>query len=290
MIPASLDNERGFWERREIVEINDLTLGRIGGMALRSPPVLAHGWEAWPRFDDVRDRIARLVATTFADGARWGFKDPRTVMTLALWRDVIGEMDFVVCVRRAEEVVASVQRAAPHERDDVLTQWWLDVNARALRETVGSRRLLVFYEDWFRDPGAVVDRLAGFLHGDGWAVDESVRAEVEAFFDPSLRRASARPDGGNPEVPEADAMYNLLRMAASTGSSDPETEERHAVVAETLAHGHRERMVAGAEGARLQERLDALEGWLEAMKMSLSWRLTAPLRAAKQTVRRYGER
>ncbi len=65
MLEASSLNPKGFWEQREIVELNEEVLVALGG-AWWDPPPRPPGWEASPQLEPFRSRIAELVERWFA--------------------------------------------------------------------------------------------------------------------------------------------------------------------------------------------------------------------------------
>src|SRR5262249_24715621 len=74
------DNPKEYRDSRPILDINDEILGRLGGN-WHEPPPMPPGWEVSAEFADLRRRARALVAQDFAS-ADWGWKDPRTCLTL----------------------------------------------------------------------------------------------------------------------------------------------------------------------------------------------------------------
>jgi hypothetical protein len=316
LMEATKQNERGFWENNEIYRLNEDLLGVLGGSWYR-PPELSTGWECDQRLEELYERAAGVVGALALGGRRWGFKDPRTIVLLPFWQRVIGEMDYLICVRRPHAFVRSVEAIAPPGgAPHVSASLWLDMNASAISHTVDARRMLLFYEDWFEEPRSLAGRMAAFIHGCTPVVGAEALHAVVAFVDPTLRRADAR--GQLPELSEAselDAMYAHLRLIARHDSDDHEARRRESLMAQALAGSYRLRrrladdleqaretaaaLRAEAEAVRAQA--SALEQTqdelgveltrqrqrLEAIKRSNSWRMTAPLRFARRRVRRH---
>src|SRR5690606_30090775 len=139
----------------------------------------AAGWERAPELEPLRARARRLLAEHFSDAPVWGFKDPRTSLTLPFWRTVVDRpMAFVVCVRSPADAVASALRRGLTD----LHRWhyaerWLDYTSHALSNTAGDDRLIVFYDDALRDPARETRRLAAFL-GLGEPSERQLRETV----------------------------------------------------------------------------------------------------------------
>jgi hypothetical protein len=215
LMPPSEQNRLGYWENMSIYRINEQLLEHFGGSWYR-PPALPTGWVDDQRLDALRGQAVRVVDELARPQRPWGFKDPRTIVLLPFWRQVIGEMDYVICVRRAQAVVQSVNRLdVPGAEPRATAKLWLDMNAAALVQTLGERRMFLFYEDWFDDARRVVLQLSAFIHGAGATSDEDAVTEVETVFDRELSRAHARAEfAGLATAPELDAMYAYLRLIA----------------------------------------------------------------------------
>src|SRR5262245_43048537 len=93
MLPPADDNPGGFWEHAEVVALNDAALDRVGA-AWDSPP-------EHPGFDAARDLQprARALIGRFDGYDAWGWKDPRTSLTLPFWRLLLPDLRVVVVVR-----------------------------------------------------------------------------------------------------------------------------------------------------------------------------------------------
>ncbi|MBI1757068.1 MAG: sulfotransferase [Fimbriimonas ginsengisoli] len=111
-----IDNPDGYWENVKITALNDAILAALGGSAM-APPMLKPGWSDDPRVAPLRKQ-AQEIATSFA--GNWGWKDPRTMVTLELWQRILPEARYVVIVRNPLEVALSfavrnqwIKRARP---------------------------------------------------------------------------------------------------------------------------------------------------------------------------------
>jgi hypothetical protein len=75
-------NRKGNRENQDIVDLNDDILQYSGG-SWDDPP-------AKLRFTAEHLQRARDLIASFPADMRWGFKDPRALLTLPLWREVLG--------------------------------------------------------------------------------------------------------------------------------------------------------------------------------------------------------
>jgi hypothetical protein len=96
-------NPRGNYENRSCITINDGILSRSGGTWHNPPGVVT----ALPEdFSRMRCFCQALKQGMPAEYQRWGWKDPRTVLTLDLWIHAIAEEPFIVGSLRHPSAVA----------------------------------------------------------------------------------------------------------------------------------------------------------------------------------------
>jgi hypothetical protein len=210
MLPPAPDNPKGFWEHRELVAINDEILGRFDG-SWDSPPALPDQWETSARLEDLRARARDVIDTELAGSALWGWKDPRTCLTLAFWQTLLPSLQHVVCVRDPLAVARSLHRRQAFSIQKTSTLWTA-YTASACRQSSGRPRLVMFFEDLMSDPERELsrlarfvgapDRLAGALEGMKDFLDESLYRHR-----PRLTQSVRDPDLAFP----AKALYLALR-------------------------------------------------------------------------------
>jgi hypothetical protein len=284
LAPVETDNPKGYWEQQAIRSLNDELLAVAGGDWAR-PPALEPGWERAPELDALRQRAQTTLETHYPQDRMWAWKDPRACLTLPFWRTVVDPVAYVICVRDPLEVAASLHRRDPVAHPDADSiALWLRHNSDALRHTTGVKRLFLRFEDWFDAPDRQMTRLARFLDAD--EPSAKVMARVHSFVEHELRHH--RVEELRADVPlEARVMHVLLlELAGEAATARPAFEE----IATELwdAYDHRRR-----EMRRLAEQLDDCGAELRRTHATLasvldtsSWRLTAPLRAARRHLRR----
>ena len=195
--------------------------------------MLPAGWPRDPRLTLVTEQASALIAHQFAATPTWGWKDPRTCLTLPFWQRIVGPMDYVVCLRDPVSVAASLEArngmtAAHAER------LWLAYVQASLAHTSGGRRLLVFYEDVMADWRSELGRMASFLGSPARADDPRVISDVATFVDRELCHHRVSPgalaaDEGVSFV--AKGLYLALRAYAprapmGSGATDARAHTR----------------------------------------------------------------
>jgi Sulfotransferase family len=232
MLPTNPDdNARGYWEQQEIYEINEEILRTFGG-TWGHPPDLPPGWEHSPALAEVRDQARGSLTTLFGDREqRWAWKDPRASVTLPFWQDLVGDMDYVLCVRNPADVAASLAKRGNEElkfEDSVAL--WLRYLRAALDGTRESRRLILRYEDYFTNTERQIQRLTEFVYGPGTHLSDEIHDRVVSFIEPELWHNRDTLEGAvsiREVSPEAADLYAHLATNASAGQSLPEPDTHH---------------------------------------------------------------
>ncbi len=215
MPPAADNNRSGFWEHKGIADLNEEIFAALSEspppylQGWRWPPELGPGWEDDPRLEPHRNAAAAILRASF--GRRrgpWGWKDPRTSLTLAFWQGLVNEMRYVVCVRHPLDVAASLEARDGMPVEESL-RLWTRYMAAAVEGTEGRPRTFVAYESYFPDWRTQSGRLADFL-GLAQAGDDQLAA-IGAHIDASLRHHRS---GGGELPAECATLYDELTRLA----------------------------------------------------------------------------
>lgn len=152
-------NPFGHFEDIRFIELNDRILAAAGGDWLHVPAAD----EILMQADAFQAEIQRLLATDRAGS--WGWKDPRTCLTLDLFFPYIENPNFIVCHRDADEIAASL-----HKRDGLPLDRGLALKAvydRRMEEFFarhpGLPRLDLDYRETLNNPQASVQEIVEFL-------------------------------------------------------------------------------------------------------------------------------
>lgn len=195
-------NRKGNRENQQVMDLNEAVLAASYGAWDRPPGRLSWDTGLMAR----RDRIIESLAAD-SGGAAWGFKDPRTLLTLAFWQERLADARFVGTFRHPAQVARSLTARDPAMPWSLALDLWLTYNQRLLALQEGMAFPLIDFDTAPDRYVATVDALAFKLGlpGNASAADE--------FFEPALR-TKALPDGG--EVPAAHhAALAALRRAAA---------------------------------------------------------------------------
>jgi GT2 family glycosyltransferase len=210
----------GFREHRNVIQLNEEILSRFGG-AWHHPPELQDRWEEDPGLDDLRGRALDLIGA-LGNRGQWGWKDPRTCLTLPFWQSLVPSLACVVCLRHPLDAArslafhASAQRNLAAPLDDAL-DLWLRYTHDVLRHTEGKARAIVFPDDLVYDWHAELPRLARFV---GTVAEPDVEADVATFVDSALwhhRNVDVELDAQRPLAHESFRVYESLRREYGPG-------------------------------------------------------------------------
>lgn len=214
LMPAQAhDNPLGYWEHRSITQLNDDILATLGGRWDR-PPATPDDWWKQPRFDRLRERASTL-ATALAQEGRWGWKDPRTCLTLPFWLDLLPDLEVVLCLRHPLEIAWSMSRGGDGRTlltADTLSLW-AAYNTELLRHVPGERVTTTHYASYFYDGETELRRVLDRLQMD---VGEDLIERAVATITPDLRHA-CYPDlaSSRSEVPaQILALWDTLTAGA----------------------------------------------------------------------------
>jgi hypothetical protein len=358
LAPGEADNPRGYWEPRWMVELNDEILTKLSTVWWR-PLQAEPGWERSSDFDELRERARRLLKEKFGTAPLWGWKDPRTTLTLPFWKELVPDARYVICLRNPADAISSIQRRPdPQLSIGAWGDLWLEYTARALEETHGCPRTLVFYEDFFQDALEQLAAIASLLdlrlfeqddlqqrlleeiaqdlrhHATSshelaatWGVSSTARTLFLALRAAEDARRAA--SGRDKQIPEAigriaPELWRDRRTFTDLHSAFAEAQQTTAMLKEEqrklteaviqareedtalrrqleqererfcdeLESTRSEFMISAAQHGQAQAALSALDDQLErqrtvleGVQSSISWRVTAPLRAAKRGIR-----
>lgn len=194
-------NRKGNRENQQVMDLNDAVLAASGGAWDRPPAQLR--WDAAAASG--RDALVASLQAAAGDGA-WGFKDPRSLLTLPFWRERIGDARLVGTFRHPVQVARSLTARDPSMPVAAALDLWLAYNRRLLDLYAQAPFPLVDFDMRPDAYVAVVDALAGDLQlpGHGGAADE--------FFEEGLR-TEATP--AQIELPQAHASAHAELVAAA---------------------------------------------------------------------------
>ena len=167
LVGPAADNEKGFFEDRAFIALNDqilekqgLTWDSLNGFFL-SQSDFSH-----PRFNHLKKKARGLLEDRAAAGLDWAFKDPRICRLTGFWLPLIQDVGisfrFVIAVRRPSEVAGSLAARDNFPHLKSLYLWFL-YNLNLLDATSDYPRAVVSYESLLREPESTVQGFGDFF-------------------------------------------------------------------------------------------------------------------------------
>ena len=267
------DNQRGHWERWEIVEFHDRILSffnRSYFTPFHDLP-LPIAWWTDSRVVAVRREIIEFLETRMGRGL-FGFKDPRTVRLMPMWHQIIREVrlvpKIVFCLRNPAQVARSLTARDRIDTDTAEYRWFSYV-ADFFRYTKDYDICTVEYETWFEDPTTNLYKLFDFLQL-GWSQSEfDLDLTISDVVDQTLRHDDPRRcEAGQPL---ARSLYKLARRA----SEEPTAREQIQLIVSqfiSFQQFHRPLQRAFENAATLAARLPQIEQDAAVLRAGLSER------------------
>lgn len=198
---AKIGNPKGNYENQEGIAINDAILARSGGTWYNPPKRLI----ASP--DDAR-RIADLCNTLQSgkpDGyPRWGWKDPRTILTLDVWLDTLKRDIFIVASYRHPSAVAKSLLARDGIPLEVGYALWGVYTHRLLHYMQKYPYVLVRF-DVAQDK--LVDQVVHVCARTGLRTDKDT---LSSWYDPKLVRNETLDDDDSPMFRRVAPLWEEL--------------------------------------------------------------------------------
>ena len=228
---ANKNNPIGYFENKAFNQINRALLSHLG-KSWHNPPAIGAGWEVDPALASLVEEGRRVIGG-FAGSRHWGWKDPKTTVLLPFWQRLLPDMRYVVCLRNPLEVADSLAKknGFPIEHGAYL---WHHYTRAAIRYTEGRRRIFAFYEDFFNNGAAELEKLAAFCglgeEGDRSGALETILPDLRHHRDETSQLL---------DHPQIRAEYKLFylglrALAADASANSGVAGEREAAVSERV--------------------------------------------------------
>ena len=176
------DNPTGYWELRALREINDELLARWNA-TWSDPP--NPDWIHASEIADLRARARETLSNLQSGTGPWGWKDPRTSVTLPFWKELLPRQVYVLCVRNPLSVAASLKARDGMPLEHALNLW-SEYTGAALEYTQAEHRVIVNYESMMTNWKSTLRRIVENLGLADLEPPESIEEQVESFLQPQL--------------------------------------------------------------------------------------------------------
>ena len=177
LLKADATNPLGHFEHRGFLDIDRKLLKHFEA-TWHEPPELKSGWHLDPQLKQLSIE-AKGLAATFAGRSPWGWKEPRASLFLPFWKEIIPDMRFVICIRNPLEVARSLEKRNNIPVSKGASLWYCYVRA-SIEDTEGSPRIFFFFEDFFQNGSAEIERLLRFCELPKPANDSELKSAISS--------------------------------------------------------------------------------------------------------------
>ena len=273
----SAENEKGFWERRDVRMINDSILFTADC-----------DWDLVSKFDagmiptetnaGHKSAIADVVVKLDAHRP-WFVKEPRLCVTFPIWRATL-EQPICIHIGRNPLEVAHSLNARNGIPVRVGLALWEFYNTRALQAASGLPLLSVSYEDLVGAPDRTVDSIRVYLAEQDYRVRMPSTSELSGFLDANLRHHRKEPAALS-HVATAHQLH-LYHLLSSHTSPVSEPDDVSKKCLETLARYESTANVADRRRLAQQRRMRRRRSEMELQIALRDVELRHALGAARQ--------
>lgn len=190
------ENPKGFWERSDVISVNDRLLKlqecRWDRLAhWKTAPTTGRG-KASPELDAIQKDLKSIILTLDANRP-WVVKDPRMCMTFAQWRPHL-EVPVVICVHRDPlEVAMSLKTRNGFSFAHGIAIWEY-YTVHILNSIRGLPVIHLEHKNIIADPVGTVKKLHESLLKEGvQGLRLPSDKEITSFIEPSLYRSKLQP-------------------------------------------------------------------------------------------------
>ena len=213
---ANEENPKGFWERKDVRQVNDAILRNMGA-----------DWDRIVPFDvrsigkgdmAVYRQVIQEIVVNMDAHRPWFVKEPRFCLTFGVWRSVLELPVCVLIFRNPLDVAKSL-----NERNGmplaVGLALWEAYNTGALEASQGIKRIVLSYEALMNNSSVAVGKLLDALGQEGYVLRGPAKQELLAFLDDELRHHRTGDADVRAAVSEAQIrLFDQLREAEQSGN------------------------------------------------------------------------
>ena len=282
-LSAQVDNPGGFFESRQLVNLNEALLNQLG-VDWQHPPLHAIQWqrgEFLPRLHAARKTFAKQALNQ-----AWVDKDPRLCLTYPAYQHVLLKRTPIAAViRHPMEVAGSLQTRDMIPLAKGLIIWFL-YNQHLSRSVINGDAL-VSYKSLVDLEKNTINALSEFITNNIPEINcthDSIRSNLERKVQPSWRRNNEELSRHFlPEIEWQEMSETCTKIYEKINDSGFNIQQFKACFASTPEIILRCSAVLGwqklpAIPQDLSSELKAARIELDQLKSSSSWKLTAPLR------------
>ncbi len=215
LLEATEHNEEGFWERPDVVRLNDRALATLG-MSYQKVGFIPALWRELPFSAGLLNEMEALLRMNFAAHPLWGWKDPRTTVLLPFYKEVLRRLGskphYVLCVRNPLSVSASLSKREKLS-EHLALGLWLRYTLSALQETNGESRVLVLYESFLQDPIGALQPVVKLV--ENWTPNDQAWTDARNVVRQDLSHTKPSEEALDRHPSIIKRTFDLCKLAAA---------------------------------------------------------------------------
>ena len=282
-LSAQVDNPGGFFETRQLVDLNEALLDQLG-VDWQHPPLHAIQWQSaefLPRLHAARKTFAQQALNQ-----AWVDKDPRLCLTYTAYQHVLLKRTPIAAViRHPMEVAGSLQARDMIPLAKGLIIWFL-YNQHLSRSLIGSD-VLISYQSLLDLEENAINAISAFISNNIPEINcapDLIRTNLGRKVKPSWKRNNE--NFSHTFLPEiewqeiAKICTDIYKKISNSGFNIPQLQSNFANTPEIILRGCAvlgwQKMPTIPQDLSSELKAACIE--LNQLKSSRSWKLTAPLR------------
>ncbi len=228
-IKPSFDNQKGFFELLDIVNLNDRIFSGLLS-SWDSLYALPENWWKRSGINEYRKEISAVIKTNFEDSGITSIKDPRLCRLLPLWSEVFEELGvkpfFIIPLRNPLEIANSLKTRDGFTLEKSLLLWMtymLDAELHSRKYP----RVFITYDGLLKDTANTINGISRTLNIKFPKSYEDCGEEISQFLDSGLKHHNQDPASVNKVLSE-DILkyYELLKgLVGKEAASGEELSE-----------------------------------------------------------------
>lgn len=160
LLKANHSNPVGHFENKKFIELNDKILKSAGGR-----------WD-WPPTKDVilmqRNKFEKDIINLIKSESItniWGWKDPRTSLTIDLYYEFLENPHFIICTRDDNDVGRSLYKRGDMTQEEgaLLSEIYKTKINNFLESHKDIKKITINFDALIKDPREIVSRIIDFL-------------------------------------------------------------------------------------------------------------------------------
>lgn len=211
------DNPKGHWENLKFIEINQEIINIFSkDKQWDSIPNFPPDWQNSAEIKHLEIKAKKLVSGFNQKYPIWGWKDPRTCLTLPFWKKIISQdINFVIILRNPFQIVGSLKKRNNKKESETLHMWSFYTNS-VINNTINENRCFINFDNIFSNWPDEINKVIKLVSSKDFFIDESKTKQIDSFISPNLIHNS---QSFNPTYQDLNNNNLLKKLSNDFGES-----------------------------------------------------------------------